>query len=129
MVTFANGPQYGSGAVINPGGKLDDGLLEAVFFEYTGSIAHVLAAAPRLFLGGLERTAEYGKMKGTRMTVTAGAPLAIHRDGDPVEAATRIEVDLLPRAIEVVVPSATLDDPDGPFQKDPPPGRPDPQRA
>jgi YegS/Rv2252/BmrU family lipid kinase len=115
VVTFANGPQYGSGAVINPGGKLDDGMLEAVFFEYTGAIVHVLAAAPRLFLGGLERTAEYGRVRGTRMTVTAGAPLAIHRDGDPVAAATRIEVELLPRALEVVVPAATLEDPRGPF--------------
>jgi YegS/Rv2252/BmrU family lipid kinase len=115
MVTFANGPQYGSGAVINPGGKLDDGRLEAISFEYTGSILRVLAAAPRLFLGGLERTAEYGRVEGTRMTVTAGAPLAIHRDGDPAEVATRIEVEVVPRALEVVVPSATLDDPRGPF--------------
>ena len=115
IVTFANGPQYGSGAVINPGGKLDDGLLEAVYFEYKGSIVDILVAAPRLFLGGIERAADYGRVRGSRVTVTAGAPLEIHRDGDPVEPARRIDVELLPRALDVIVPPATLDDPQGPF--------------
>jgi diacylglycerol kinase (ATP) len=115
IVTFANGPQYGSGAVINPGGKLDDGLLEAVHFEYRGSIVGILVAAPRLFLGGIEKVADYGRTRGARVTVTASAPLAIHRDGDPVEATRRIDVEVVPRALEVMVPPATLDDPQGPF--------------
>jgi diacylglycerol kinase family enzyme len=115
IVTFANGPQYGSGAVINPGGKLDDGRLEAVFFEYEGSIANILVAAPRLFFGGLEKVREYGRVAGARMTVTGTSPLEIHRDGDPVEPAERIDVELVPLALDVVVPTATLDDPNGPF--------------
>ncbi len=115
VVTFANGPQYGSGAVINPGGKLDDGRLEAVFFEYRGSIVRVLVAAPRLFLGGLDKTSDYGRLSGARATVTAGSPLEIHRDGDPAEAAARIDVEVVPRALEVVAPAATVDDPHGPF--------------
>jgi diacylglycerol kinase family enzyme len=115
IVTFANGPQYGAGAVINPGGKLDDGRLEAVFFEYEGSIARVLLAAPRLFVGGLDRVAEYGRVSGTRITVTADSPLEVHRDGDPVEPSDRIEVELVPRALDVVVPAATAADPEGPF--------------
>jgi len=115
IVTFANGPQYGSGAVINPGGKLDDGRLEAVSFEYRGSIARILVAAPRLFLGGLDRVAAYGRVSGTRVTVTADTLLEVHRDGDPVEATDRIEVEVVPRALDVVVPAATLADPGGPF--------------
>jgi YegS/Rv2252/BmrU family lipid kinase len=115
IVTFANGPQYGSGAVINPGGRLDDGRLETVFFEYRGSVLDVLVAAPRLFLGGLERVAAYGRVSGTRVTVTADSPLEIHRDGDPVDSAERIDVELVPRALDVVVPAGTLDDPEGPF--------------
>jgi len=39
----------------------------------------------------------------------------VHRDGDPVEATDRIEVELVPRALEGVVPAATLADPGGPF--------------
>ena len=114
MVTFANGPQYGSGAVINPGGKLDDGRLEVVVFE-SGPLWRILAAAPRLFLGGLERAPGYRRLAGPAATVTATAPVAVHCDGDPVEAAQHVEVAVRPRALEILVPAAVAADPGGPF--------------
>jgi YegS/Rv2252/BmrU family lipid kinase len=117
MITFANGPQYGSGAVINPGGRLDDGRLEVVSFDYEGPLLQLLRAAPRLFLGGIERAARYRRLSTTRAVVTAESPLPIHRDGDPVESAPRIDVELVPRALDVVVPAATLADPAGPFTR------------
>jgi diacylglycerol kinase family enzyme len=114
VVTFANGPQYGSGAVINPGGKLDDGRLEVVVFE-DGPLWRTLLAAPRLFLGGLDRAAGYRRLVTATVTVTADAPAAVHCDGDPAAPAGRIFVELRPRALELVVPPATAADPTGPF--------------
>jgi diacylglycerol kinase (ATP) len=114
VVTFANGPQYGSGAVINPGGKLDDGRLEVVVFE-DGSRWRTVAAAPRLFLGGLERSPGYRRLAGAAATVTAAAPVAVHCDGDPAGAVDRVDVLLRPGALEIVVPAATAADPSGPF--------------
>ena len=114
VATFANGPQYGSGAVINPGGKLDDGRLEVVVFE-NGPLWRTLAAAARLFLGGLERAPGYRRLAGPAATVTAAAPAAVHCDGDPVEAAARVEVQLRPLALEILVPAAVATDPRGPF--------------
>ena len=114
VVTFANGPQYGSGAVINPGGKLDDGRLEVVAFR-DGPLWRTLAAAPRLFLGGLEGTTGYRRLSAPAAKVTARMPVAVHCDGDPGDAAERIDVELRPGALAIVVPAATLDDPAGPF--------------
>ena len=114
MATFANGPQYGSGAVINPGGKLDDGRLEVVVVE-NGPLWRILATAPRLFLGGLERTPGYRRLVGPSATVTAATPTAVHCDGDPAEAARRLEVKLHPRALEMLVPAAVAGDPEGPL--------------
>jgi YegS/Rv2252/BmrU family lipid kinase len=114
ILTFANGPQYGSGAVINPGGRLDDGRLEVVAFEQR-PLAQVLVAGGRLFLGGLERTAGYHRLPTTKATVVAGKPIAIHRDGDPGQPAERIEVGVRPLALEIVVPAETAIDPEGPF--------------
>jgi len=114
ILTFANGPQYGSGAVINPGGRLDDGWLEVVTFEQR-SLLRVLAAAPLLFLGGLERTAGYRRLQVTSATVTARRPIAVHRDGDPDQPTERIEIEVRPLALEIVVPAATAADPAGPF--------------
>jgi YegS/Rv2252/BmrU family lipid kinase len=114
VATFANGPQYGSGAVINPGAKLDDGKLEVVVFE-DGPLWRTLLAASRMFLGGLERAPGYRRLAGAACGVTADAPAAVHCDGDPAGAAERIDVALQPRALEVVVPAATAADPEGPF--------------
>ena len=114
VLTFANGPQYGSGAVINPGAKLDDGRLEVVVFE-GGPLWRTLAAAPRLFLGGLERQPGYRRLAGRSATVTAVEPVELHCDGDPEPAVSRIEVGLVPRALEIVVPAAAAGDPRGPF--------------
>jgi diacylglycerol kinase (ATP) len=117
MITFANGPQYGSGAFINPGGRLDDGRLEVISFDSEGPILELFRAAPRLFLGGLATVARYRRVSTTRAVVTAEAPLLIHRDGDPVESASQIDVELIPRALEVVVPAETVADPQGPFTR------------
>jgi YegS/Rv2252/BmrU family lipid kinase len=114
VATFANGPQYGSGAFINRGGKLDDGRLEVVVFE-DGPLWRTLLAASRMFLGGLERSRGYRRLAGPAATVVAGTPAAVHCDGDPAGSAERIEVRLRPRALGVVVPAATAEDPDGPF--------------
>ena len=115
MVTFANGPQYGSGAVINPGGRLDDGRLEIVYFDYDGPLRDILLAAPRLFTGGIERASRYRRLSTARATLRAESPLVIHLDGDPVESAREIDLELVPHALEVVVPADTASDPDGPL--------------
>lgn len=114
VLTFANGPQYGSGAVINPGARLDDGRLEVVAFE-RAPLPAILAAGSRLFLGGLERTRPYRRFAVARATVAAARPVAVHRDGDPDTASDRIDIELLPRALEILVPAATVRDPAGPL--------------
>jgi len=114
VLTFANGPQYGSGAVINPGGKLDDGQFELVVLD-DGPLLGLLAASPRLFLGGVERIEGYRRLRTSRVTVTAEEPLVVHRDGDPGIETERIEVLLEPQALTVVMPAATASDPNGPL--------------
>ncbi len=105
VLTFANGPQYGSGAVVNPGCRLDDGRLEIVVFA-DGARLGALALAPSLFLGGIERSTRYSRIATARAVVTASAPLPVHVDGDPVPPAERIELELRPRALPVLVPQA-----------------------
>jgi diacylglycerol kinase (ATP) len=114
VVTVANGPQYGSGAVVNPGGRLDDGRFELVVFDH-GPVLRLLLAAARMFAGGVERTRGYRRLSAAAATITAGDPLAVHADGDPVEPASRLDVAIVPRALRVVVPAGVAEDPAGPF--------------
>jgi diacylglycerol kinase (ATP) len=114
VATFANGPQYGSGAVVNPGGRLNDGQLEVVVVE-DRPLWRLLLAAPRLFTGGLDRVPGIHRLPCATATVTATPPSAVHCDGDPAGATGRVVVELRPRALEIVVPAATAARPDGPF--------------
>jgi len=112
VLTFANGPQYGAGAVINPGAKIDDGRLEVVAFEQA-PLWRIVATGAHMFLGGLERSAGYRRLSGASATVVGRSPLPVHCDGDPSEAAARVEVTLRPRALEIVVPFGAASDPAG----------------
>jgi diacylglycerol kinase (ATP) len=114
VLTFANGPQYGSGAVINPAAKLDDGRLELVTFEI-GPVRELLAAAPRLFTGGLDRSPRYRRRATARAVITAATPFFVHLDGDPVPAANRVTLELRHRALQLLAPATTVADPRGPF--------------
>lgn len=114
VVTFANGPQYGSGAVINPGGKLDDGTLEVVILD-DAALPRLLADAPRMFLGGVERISGYRRLRAQQVVVSSDRPFLAHRDGDPGGEADHVLVELQPRALVIVAPAATVADPAGPF--------------
>jgi YegS/Rv2252/BmrU family lipid kinase len=114
VLTFANGPQYGSGAVINPGGKLDDGAIELVVIE-DGPLPGLLLASPRLFLGGVERIRGYRRLSTARASVSAEGSIAIHRDGDTAARVERLELSVERLALTVVTPAATVADPAGPF--------------
>jgi YegS/Rv2252/BmrU family lipid kinase len=114
LVTFANGRQYGAEATIAAGSRLDDGLLDAVVLE-DAPLAELLFHAPRLFMGGLEGFRRYRRFPATRAVFTADKPLPYHRDGEVEAPVQRLEVELLPRALAVLVPRATALDPTGPF--------------
>jgi len=114
VMAFANGAQYGAGAVLNPGAKLNDGRMEVVVFE-DAPFLETVAAAPRLFVGGIERSRRYRRIAVASAVLSARQPLEHHRDGEPEPEATRLEVKLLPKALRVLVPRATAEDPAGPF--------------
>ena len=114
VLAFANGPQYGAGAVLNPGAKLNDGRLELVIYE-DGPLAKTLLDVPRLFLGGIERSRRYRRVLMEQAALDARQPVEHHRDGEPEPEAARLEVEVLPKALRVLVPRATAEDPAGPF--------------
>jgi len=116
VVAFVNGRQYGGAAVIAPGARLDDGLLDIVVLE-DAPLAEVLANAPRLFLGSIERFRRYRRLAAAQAVLTGATPAVFHRDGEPEPASDRLEVRVEPRALSVLVPRATANDPRGPFSQ------------
>jgi len=114
LVAFVNGRQYGGAAVIAPGARFDDGLLDIVVVERAAPL-ELLAAAPRLYLGGLEGFRRYRRLAASSAVLTAPDPFPHHRDGEPGGPVSRLEVSVEPKALKVLVPRATAEDPLGPF--------------
>jgi YegS/Rv2252/BmrU family lipid kinase len=118
IVAFVNGRQYGGGAVLVPGARLDDGLLDVVVIEDAPAL-EVAWNAQRLFFGTLSKYRRYRHLPAAKVLLTAATTVPYHRDGEPESTPGRLEVSVLPRALRILVPRATANDPHGPFEPQP----------
>jgi YegS/Rv2252/BmrU family lipid kinase len=118
IVAFVNGRQYGGGAVLVPGARLDDGLLDIVVIEDAPAL-ELAWNAQRLFFGTLAQYRRYRHVASPGAVLTATNPAPHHRDGEPESPTARLEASILPRALRILVPRKTADDPHGPFEPQP----------
>ena len=117
LVAFANGQQYGGGALIAPRARLDDGLLDVVGIE-DAPLAQMLWHAPLMPLGRIHAFRRYLHTPARSAVLTGPRPIAFHRDGEPEPPVERLEAHVVPRALKVLVPAATAKAPAGPFTAD-----------
>ena len=103
VLAVANFRQYGGNAIISPSAKPDDGLLDVVAVGPRGAISR-LWLVPPLFGGTLDRCRGVIVRRARRIVVTAESPAPSHVDGEPLPPATRLEAEILPRALKVRVP-------------------------
>ena len=102
LLAVANSDQYGNGAVIAPGARVDDGLLDLVAVPPVGLLGAMVLAG-RLFLGNLDRGAGIRHLRGARFVIERPAPGLIHTDGECHEEAATVEIAVLPSSLCVVV--------------------------
>jgi diacylglycerol kinase (ATP) len=102
LVTVANSAQFGNGARIAPGAKVDDGWLDLVVVEER-SRWRTLMQLPRLFNGTVQRMPGCTIDRIQRATIESDAPMTFHVDGEPVEGGTRLRVRLHPGALLIAV--------------------------
>ena len=114
VIAFVNGRQYGGGAVVAPGARLDDGLLDVVVIEDAPGL-EMMWNATRLFLGGIENFRRYRHMPARTAVLEGSVPFVHHRDGEPEELAERLEVSVAPLALGILVPESIASRPAGPF--------------
>jgi diacylglycerol kinase (ATP) len=102
LVTIANSAQFGNGACIAPGARVDDGLLDLVVLEERSRLA-TLCQLPRLFNGTVEKIRGCTIRRIREATIEADEPLAFHVDGEPVRGGTSLKVRIHPGALLVAV--------------------------
>ena len=102
LVTVANSPEFGNGAVIAPGARVDDGLLDLVVFEEKSRV-RTLTHLPRLFNGTVDCAEGCSIRRVTSATIESGQPMVFHVDGEPVQGGTSLHVRIHPGALAVAV--------------------------
>lgn len=105
LIAFANGRQYGNGAMVAPGARLDDGLLQVVVVT-ARSMWGIVRGVPALFAGRLDQHPGVTTYAVAEAHVSsAGGPLLCHVDGEPHVGGSRVDVRVLPDALTVRVPA------------------------
>jgi len=102
FVTIANSAQFGNGARIAPGARIDDGLLDFVIVEEE-SRWRTVCQLPRLFNGTADRIAGWSVHQIDQATIESDQPMAFHVDGEPVKGGTRLTARVHPGALQIAV--------------------------
>ncbi len=102
-ITFANASQYGTGAVINPEGILDDGKFELVIVKPFPRIK-LLSIAWKMFMGKLH-TSDYVEIISCKQaTVISNRRTTLQIDGEVIGKVKEINSIVMPKALTVLVP-------------------------
>jgi YegS/Rv2252/BmrU family lipid kinase len=102
LVTIANSAQFGNGARIAPGARVDDGELDLVLVRERSRLS-TICSLPRLFNGTVDRIPGCTMARVREVTIEADAPLTYHVDGEPIEGGQRLRARVHPRALRVAV--------------------------
>ena len=102
MLTVANSPEFGNGAIIAPGARIDDGSLDLVVIEETSRLGTIVKL-PHLFSGTLGRAKGCSIRQVRRATIESDQPMKYHVDGEPVAGGTSLRVRVHPGALYVAV--------------------------
>jgi YegS/Rv2252/BmrU family lipid kinase len=102
LVTVANSAQFGNGARIAPGARVDDGLLDLVIIEEHSRLGTV-CQIPRLFTGTIEKMRRCAVRRITEATIASDMPMTFHIDGEPMAGGTSLQVRVHPSALRIAV--------------------------
>ena len=101
-VVVANSAQYGNGARIAPGARVDDGELDLVIVEERSRLA-TLARTPHLFRGTLAKVPGCSIRRIREATIEAAEPVLFHVDGEPIAGGTILSARVHPGALRICV--------------------------
>ena len=91
LVTIANSAQFGNGARIAPGARVDDGLLDLVVLEERWRLATIVPAAAAVQRHRRRGSAAARSSAIREVTIEADQPMTFHVDGEPVVGGTRLD--------------------------------------
>lgn len=101
LVAVANGPSFGSGMLVCPDARLDDGLFDVLILHRVGT-GEFLRVFPKVFSGRHVGHPAVEIRRARRVRLEA-AGIAAQADGEPF-GALPLDLECVPAAIQVVAP-------------------------
>ena len=102
IVVVANSVQYGNGARIAPGARVDDGQLDLVIVEERSRFA-TLCKTPHLFRGTLAGARGCSIRRIRQARIESAEPMTFHVDGEPVDNGTQLTARVHPGALKICI--------------------------
>jgi len=99
MVTVSNSPLMGRNFVVAPKAKMDDGMFDVILYDGMGEaeiVGHFMAAAK----GAADELRTY---RARQVRIQVNAPMLINSDADVGAQRRAIEIEILPKALAVIV--------------------------
>lgn len=103
FVTVANANQWGNRARIAPMASLQDGMLDVVVVNPFSTL-EIPDLATRLMTGRAPTSRHFLHFRGDHFYIWRSDNGPVHFDGDPFDAGTSFDLDVLPAALKVMVP-------------------------
>ena len=103
IITVGNANQWGNEARIVPKASLRDGLLDVTVVEPFATW-EIPALAIRLMTGKADTSRRVWTFRSARVHIRRDHPAPAHCDGDPFKAGVGMSFEIVPDALDVVVP-------------------------
>jgi YegS/Rv2252/BmrU family lipid kinase len=103
ILTAANTGQWGGGAFISPGARVDDGLLDFCVVPKTG-ILKTLDLGYKVMKGRVESYKGFQCLRGTEAVIKGRKATYAHVDGEPFDFEGDISISILPASLRVLAP-------------------------
>lgn len=109
LIACGNASQYGNNAYIAPQATLTDGLLDVTILE-PFTVLDIPALAFQLFNKKLDLNSRIKTFRCKKLCIRRETPGLVHFDGDPMETDAEINIEIIQRGLNVIVPQIVKKD-------------------
>lgn len=103
MVTFANASKYGTGAVINPSGKINDGVFEVCIIKPFPWF-YIIPLFFKFFFGNIENSRYIDIYPCRKAKIQTRKKLLLQIDGEIIGKFDKIDISIKEDAMNIIVP-------------------------
>lgn len=100
MLAIANANQFGTGAIINPEGKMDDALFEILIFKNL-NVIDILKTLNQNTEGDSDFVQSF---QTTKVTITCKSEVSFQIDGEYIGETKQVSAELMPSKLKIMIP-------------------------